>query len=247
MLWVRSMPFQPRHTQLHWQISHKCPRTTTDGGLKRRCWLLHHSVPDSRFMLKCIKTAPTAGNSTPQKLHSTAQSLAERCWYLLYPLHKRNSAPWTGNNQLTLTISALRAVQRNWPKKVTRQTLKTQLFYLLAEFNPRWRKKNKGGETKDLVWQHPTLFSQDKALSMVSKLLQTEIEPLQHTKHEPVLAPAVHLEKFAVWGNIFLSFPILATTIYLSFSQGFWADLTVRSMWVTEWDGNRGKNYTVEL
>lgn len=103
------------NTQLHWQISHKCPRTTTDGGLKRQCWLLHHSVPDSRFILKCIKTAPTAGNSTPQKLHSTAQSLAERCWYLLYPLHKRNSAPWTGNNQLTLTISALYAIQRNWP------------------------------------------------------------------------------------------------------------------------------------
>jgi len=66
------------NTQLHWQISHKCPRTTTDDGLKRRCRLLHHSVLDSRFILKCTKTAPTAGNSTPQKLHSTAQSLAER-------------------------------------------------------------------------------------------------------------------------------------------------------------------------
>lgn len=66
------------NTQLHWQISHKCPRTTTDGGLKKQCRLLHHSVLDSRFILKCIKTAPTAGNSTPQKLHSTAQHRASQ-------------------------------------------------------------------------------------------------------------------------------------------------------------------------
>lgn len=124
-------------------------------------------------------------------------------------------------------------------KKVT---LETQLFYLLAEFNSRWRKKNKGGETKDLVWQHPTLFSQDKALSMVSKLLQTEIEPVWHTKHEPCSRTGCTFREVCGVRSYFLIISYTSNHNLSIIQTGFlsWSDnqVVVSHGVRWEWEGN---------